>query len=126
MSFHKWTLSEFSLTTCSDVKQMHDRIDGFSDGKCGGHWFGCVLYQRIGSVHVQIDNLRHISCDTAARKPRNIIKRVLQAGKIVQVLQGGRAVQPTVQIQRIYSRAAGAKIDPIKAHFDGSGRIASM
>lgn len=77
MGFHKWTLSEFTFTTRRNVKQMHNRIDGFRDSKRGGDRFGRVLHQRIGSVHIKVDNLWHISRDTAAGKPRNVVERVL-------------------------------------------------
>ena len=63
-------------------------------GQCkgGGHGFGGVLYKRIGRVHIQVEIIRNIGRNTAARKPADIGQAVLQTGKVMQVLERRGAI----------------------------------
>ncbi len=87
---------------------------------------GGVFQQRIGGVDIQIVRVGHIGGDAAAGEPADIGQRVLKAGEIVQIAQGRGAVEPGIQIQRLYRRAAGAEMHGIAADLDGSVRIAAM
>jgi len=123
VGFHKRAFAELARAPCCDVEHLHNRINSFGQRECRRHRFRCVLQQRIGRVDIKVDNLGHVGGDAAPREPRDIIKRVLESRKIVQVGKRAGAIQSAVDIKGIDRRTTCPKIDPIAADFDGSAGI---
>ena len=126
VGLEKRTFREFAGPACGDVQHFNDGGHVLRQGERGGDRLCRVLQQRVGCVDVQIEGVGDICCHAAAGVPADICERVLQPGEVVQILQGGRAVDARVQIQRLHCRAAGPEVDRIAAHRDGAGAVAAM
>ena len=59
----------------------------FCDGERSGNWFRRIAHKGVGGVHIKVEIVGQIRCDTAASDPSDVVERVLKAGKVMQVFE---------------------------------------